>query len=55
MPKKLELRLRREGIKKGFSGKRLDRYVFGTMNRLGLLSPPSSNVETLGNKPKKKK
>ena len=30
MPKKLEEALRKEGRKKGFSGERLDRYVYGS-------------------------
>ena len=35
MPKKLEQRLRRSGRKKGFIGKRLDKYVYGTLRKLG--------------------
>ena len=35
MPKWLERKLRIEGRKKGLSGKALDRYVYGTMRKLG--------------------
>jgi len=35
MPKELEQRLKRSGKKKGFIGERLDKYVFGTMRKLG--------------------
>lgn len=37
MPKKLERKLRREALKEGFRGDRVDAYVYGTMNRLGLM------------------
>jgi len=33
VPKKLHDKLVKEGRKKGFTGKRLDRYVFGTLNK----------------------
>lgn len=46
MPKKVEDKLKREGRAKGLKGKALDAYVFGTMNKLGLMK---------GNKPVKKK
>ena len=35
MPKELHAKLKRSGRKKGFIGKRLDRYVYGTMRKLG--------------------
>ena len=37
MPKFLEDRLKRQASSKGFSGKRADRYIYGTMNRLGYM------------------
>lgn len=37
MPKEIEERLKRSGKKKGFTGKRLAAYVYGTLNRLGLM------------------
>ena len=37
MPKFLENKLKAEAAKKGFSGKRADRYVFGAMNNEGLM------------------
>jgi hypothetical protein len=37
MPKKVEKRLLREAHKKGYTGARAKRYVYGTMNKLGLL------------------
>lgn len=40
MPKKLELRLQREAREKGYKKgtEHYDRYVYGTMNKLGLMS-----------------
>ena len=38
MPKAVERKLMREGRAKGLRGKRLQAYVYGTMNKLGLLS-----------------
>jgi hypothetical protein len=35
MPKALERKLRVQGRKKGFSGKRLDKYVYGTLRKTG--------------------
>ena len=35
MPEKLERKLREEGRKKGFTGERLDRFVYGTLRRQG--------------------
>ena len=34
MPRKLELKLKREAKKKGFGKKRADRYVYGTLDKL---------------------
>jgi len=34
MPKKLHDKLLRQGKKKGFSGKRLNAYVFGTLDKV---------------------
>ena len=34
MPKELEAKLKRSGKKKGFVGKKLDKYVFGTLRRI---------------------
>ena len=36
MPKELEAKLKRSGKKKGFVGKKLDKYVYGTLRRIGL-------------------
>ena len=35
MPEKLERALKREAAKRGYSGKRADRYVYGTMRKTG--------------------
>ena len=35
MPKKLEEELKREGRQKGLKGKDLDRYVYGTLRKVG--------------------
>jgi hypothetical protein len=37
MPKFLEDRLKAEASKKGFTGKRAARYVFGAMNNMGAM------------------
>jgi len=37
MPKELERKLKAEARKKGLSGDRADRYVFGTMQKRGLM------------------
>jgi hypothetical protein len=37
MPKELEAKLKRSGKKKGFTSDRLKRYIYGTMNKLGLM------------------
>ena len=35
MPKELEAKLKRSGKKKGFVGKKLDKYVYGGLRKLG--------------------
>ncbi len=35
MPEFLERKLKSEAAKKGFSGKRANRYVFGSLNNMG--------------------
>lgn len=35
MPKKLEQALKREASKRGYSGERADRYIYGTMRKIG--------------------
>ena len=35
MPKKMEEALRREAAKRGYTGERADRYVYGTMRKTG--------------------
>lgn len=37
MPKFLESRLEKEARRKGFTGKRADKYVFGAMNNMGAM------------------
>ena len=37
MPRFLESRLKAAAAKKGYSGDRTDRYVYGTMNRIGAM------------------
>jgi hypothetical protein len=37
MPKFLENALRHEASKRGFTGRRADRYVYGAMNNLGAM------------------
>lgn len=37
MPKALENKLKKEGRAKGKKGKTLDRYVYGTLNKLGFM------------------
>ncbi len=43
MPKFLENKLKKEASKKGLKGKRADAYVFGTMNKMGVMK---GNKET---------
>jgi len=35
MPKKLEKELRKTGLKKGLSGKRLNAYIYGGLRKTG--------------------
>jgi len=35
MPKKLEKKLKREAARKGFTGERADRYIYGTLRKTG--------------------
>ena len=35
MPKKMEEALKREAAKRGYTGERADRYVYGTMRKTG--------------------
>jgi len=35
MPKELEEKLRQEGIKKGFTGERLRKYIYGGLRNTG--------------------
>lgn len=37
MPEFLESRLKKEAARKGFSGKRAARYVYGAMNNMGAM------------------
>jgi hypothetical protein len=37
MPAFLEAKLKTQAAKKGFSGKKADRYVYGAMNNLGAM------------------
>ena len=41
MPEFLERKLGAEADKKGFSGKRKDRYVFGALNNMGAMKGSS--------------
>lgn len=52
MPKFLENRLKAEARKKGFKGKRADKYVYGTMNNMGVMK---GNKETAKGKRMAKK
>lgn len=37
MPKKVENKLKKNAAKKGLKGKRADAYVYGAMNKMGLM------------------
>lgn len=54
MPKKEEEALRREGRKRGYTGRRLDRFVYGTMNNQGVMHG-NKVVKGAHHKKKKKK
>ncbi len=34
MPKELKIKLKKQARKKGYTGERADRYVYGTMNKI---------------------
>lgn len=51
MPKKIHDKLERQARKLGLKGKRKNAYVYGTLNKI----EKGDSVETLGNKPKKRK
>jgi len=53
MPIEVENKLKARARKKGFKGKRADRYVYGTMNKLGLLEANQSVEKLNGYKVKK--
>ena len=35
MPKKMEEKLKKEGLAKGFKGKRLNAYIYGALRKTG--------------------
>lgn len=37
MPKEVENKLRREAMRRRLKGKKADSYVYGTMNKMGLM------------------
>jgi len=39
MPKKMEEKLKKEGRAKGFKGKRLNAYIYGTLRKTGWEPP----------------
>lgn len=45
MPKELKEKLKRSGKKRGFTGKRLKDYIYGTMNKLGLIKDKKSKTK----------
>lgn len=38
MPKEVERKLEKQATKKGLKGKRKDAYVYGTMNKMGMMN-----------------
>ena len=52
MPKKLERKLKAEARKKGFTGERADRYVYGTLRKTGWT--PSTQRKKKTSKKRKK-
>lgn len=40
MPKKMEEALKREAAKRGYTGERADRFVYGTMRKTGWTPSP---------------
>ena len=43
MPKKMELKLKREAAKKGLKGERADKYVYGTLQKVTNWKPHKKN------------
>ena len=37
MPKRLEMKLKKEAMKKGMTGETLNAYVYGTMQKMGMM------------------
>lgn len=55
MPKELERKLMAEAAEKGYTGRRKDAYVYGTMSKRGLLKKKRTGHEAaaaLGNRRK---
>lgn len=50
MPKELEIKLKRQARKKGFTGERADEYVYGTLRKTGWV--PSHQKKKLKRKRK---
>lgn len=46
MPKELEEKLKRTGKKKGFAGKLLDKYVYGTLRKTGWVPSTQKKSKT---------
>lgn len=53
MPKKLERKLKVQGRKKGFTGKRLAKYIYGTLRKTGWT--PSHQKKRKSKRRKRKK
>uniref|UniRef100_A0A6M3K462 Uncharacterized protein n=1 Tax=viral metagenome TaxID=1070528 RepID=A0A6M3K462_9ZZZZ len=50
MPKKLEKKLKAEAKKKGFTGKRADKYVYGGLRKTGWVPSTQKKQKTRGKK-----
>ena len=50
MPKKLERKLKREAAKKGLTGKRADKYVYGTLRKTGWVPDTQKKSRKKGKK-----
>ena len=48
MPEKLERALKKEAAKRGYSGKRRDAYVYGTMRKSGWKPKKEKNPQSDG-------
>jgi hypothetical protein len=44
MPKEIEKQLAKQARKKNFGKKRTDRYVYGTMQKMGMLKPKKKTI-----------